>query len=271
MKTEETTLKDLMNPGAAEDFFARRVMPPFEPDADPGVFNLANALWLMELSRLVYRRNPSEPNPHPSPRSKFLVSHNLEEIAFLNRTDPTADTQAILVQSTSGPKWAALVFRGTEQKPTDVITDLLLSVPLLGHGPIVHRGFRHALDIVWDDIEAALTKIHDVPLFMTGHSLGAALATLAPARPLPQKPRAVYTFGSPLVGNHAFIETLKDIPIHRVVDDIDGVTFVPPPKFGYAHVGEVRHLFEDPEPPTLLHADKPAFDHAPVNYVDRMR
>jgi hypothetical protein len=37
------------------------------------------------------------------------------------------------------------------------------------------------------------------------------------------------------------------------------------------HVGEVRHLSEDPEPPLLLHAEKLGFDHAPVNYVDRLK
>jgi hypothetical protein len=265
MRTEETTLNDLMNPGAADDFFARRPMDPFDPAADPARFSLPNALWLMELSRLVYRRNPDqELKPHSSPRSKFL-GPKLEEIKFFN--DDKADTQAMLVQPTTAPKWAALVFRGTEQKVADVISDLGLSVPLLRKEAIVHRGFKRALDVVWDEIKSSLDQLGDVPLFMTGHSLGAALATLAAAR---HPPRAVYTFGSPLVGNHAFVETLNGVPIHRVVDDIDGVTFVPPPLLGYEHVGKVRHLSEDPEPSLLLHAEKVAFDHAPVNYVDRL-
>jgi len=51
---------------------------------------------------------------------------------------------------------------------------------------------------------------------------------------------------------------------------INTTTFVPPSQLGYEHVGEVRHLFEDPEPPLLLHAEKLGFDHAPVNYVDRL-
>jgi hypothetical protein len=271
MRTEDTTLKDLMNPGAAEDFFARPPrppMPPFDPAADPFRFSLPNALWLMELSRLVYRRDPDqEPNPHPSKRSTFLERQNLKEIKFFTKQDRIADTQAILVRSTNDPQWAALVFRGTEQKATDVISDLALSVPLLRKEPIVHRGFQHALDVVWDEIKSELEKLGDVPLFMTGHSLGAALATLAAAR---HTPRAVYTFGSPLVGNHAFTQTLKDLPIHRVVDDLDGVTFVPPPQLGYEHVGKLRHLAEVPPPPLSLHAEKVAFDHAPVNYVDRL-
>jgi hypothetical protein len=264
MRTEETTVEDLTNPGAAEDFFTRRRMDPFEPDQT--AFSVANAVWLMELSRLVYRRDPSETKPHRTARRGFLESHGLVESAFFSRADATADTQAMLVQSTSAPAWAALVFRGTERNATDVISDLRLSLPLIGSGVIVHRGFSHALDIVWDDIARALANVH-VPLFMSGHSLGAALATLAAAR---HTPRAVYTFGSPLVGNAAFVRTLSNVPIHRVVDDIDGVTFVPPPAFGYLHAGVERCLRENPEPPLLHRATKPGFDHAPVNYVDRL-
>jgi len=266
MRTEDTTLKDLMNPGAADDFFARRMMNPFDPIADPGQFSLPNALWLMELSLLVYRRNPSGPsaeqNPHSSTRSTFLEPHKLNEVRFFNRRQDTSDTQAILVRSTDGPPWAALVFRGTEQNPVDVLSDL--NVAVIDN---VHGGFKQALDVVWDEIAAELKSLKDVPLFMTGHSLGAALATLAAAR---HTPRAVYTFGSPLVGKRTFVETLHGVPIHCVVDDSDGVTLVPP-HVGFEHVGVLRHLTEHPEPPLFLHAEKVAFDHAPVNYVDRMR
>jgi len=259
-----------MNPGAAEDFFARRTgtMAPIDLETDPARFSLPNALWLMELSRLVYRREPSEPNPHASPRSKFLGPQNLEEIRFFNKSKGTVDTQAVLVQSTSAPKWAALVFRGTERKPVDVITDLEISPRLRSTDPVVHEGFKKALDVVWDEIKTELEKLEGVPLFMTGHSLGAALATLAAAR---HTPRAVYTFGSPLVGNHAFAQTLNGIPIHRIVDDLDGVTFLPPAQLGYIHVGELRHLFENPEPSLFHYPEKIGFDHAPVNYVDRMQ
>src|SRR5258708_23527747 len=165
MRPEETQLKDLINRGEAEDFFTRRTMDRFDPNA--AGFSLPNAVWLMELPGLVYRREAPEPNPHPSPRSKFLGPQKLEEIAFFNKQDATADTQAMLVQSTNAPKWAALVFRGTEQKVTYLISDLELSIPLLGHGPIVHRGFKHALDIVWDDIKTALDQpaLQGIPLF----------------------------------------------------------------------------------------------------------
>src|SRR5262249_14299388 len=111
--------------------------------------------------------------------------------------------------------------------------------------------------------------------FYTGHSLGAALATLAATRRAPQ---AVYTFGSPRVGKEAFVRSLMSIPIYRVVDDEDVVTRVPPEILGFRHVGEV-HTLKEPEvtsfPPVVQHPPlsrppKPLADHAPVNYVDRI-
>ena len=71
------------------------------------------------------------------------------------------------------------------------------------------------------------------PIFYTGHSLGAAFATLAVAR---YPPRAVYTFGSPRVGNEAFAASLQVVPIHRVVDNKDAVVLLPPEAMGFRHV-----------------------------------
>jgi triacylglycerol lipase len=266
MDTTSTTFKDLTEPGEAVDFFGRRKFPPFEPDAKG--FSAANALWLMELSRLVYRRDVEEGVSIVPPRSSFLRNAGLEQVEFFNKTDLTADTQGMLVRSIEEPRWAALVFRGSEKNVKDWLGNLMMhSVPVGGEGVRVHEGFEHALEIVWEKVAEALATLGDVPLFFTGHSLGAALATIAASR---HAPRAVYTFGSPLVGNHHFAEALKDVAIYRIVDDIDAVTFAPPPFLGYLHVGEEKKLSEAPRPPFYLFAEKPFFDHAPVNYVDRL-
>jgi triacylglycerol lipase len=255
--TKDTKLDDLTNPGAANDFFTRRALPPFEPDATS--FSVANALWLIELSRLVYRRSNIVP-----PRTSFLRQAELEEVRFFD--EPRTDTQAMLVRSTRDPKWAALVFRGTERRFKDIITDLnTISVRVSGNVR-VHEGFELAIEAVWPQIAPVLATIN-VPLFFTGHSLGAALATLAATR---LAPRAVYTFGSPRVGNAEFAKTLKDVPIFRVVDDTDEVTHLPPPVFGFSHVGNLHQLTENPQPPLRLLLEKKALDHAPVNYVDRL-
>ena len=76
----------------------------------------------------------------------------------------------------------------------------------------VHRGFLESLDHLWPDVEQGLSPAvladlqGGVPLYVTGHSKGAAVAQLAAYR-LARKgipPAAVYTFAGPRPGNAAF-------------------------------------------------------------------
>ena len=223
-------------------------------DTTPGPFSRINAWWLADASLLSYW-------PPEAARQIFNDQAHLDSVAIQR-----LDTQAYVV---SNHAFTLVAFRGTQPDSLiDILSDARIALkPWDVRGERVHEGFMGALDVVWDDIVAALTPLADRPVWFTGHSLGAALATLCIAR---HTPRAVYTFGSPLVGNRAFGETLKGVPIFRVVDDIDGVTMVPPPILGYLHVGEEHKLSETPEPPLPIRAEKLAFDHAPVNYVDRL-
>lgn len=262
-----TTWQDLLHPGDATDFFSRREFSPFDPNANG--YNRDNALWLAELSRLVYRHDKEENNPPPQPtQTSFLQKAGFTQRQFF--LSQKMDTQAMLVEFGGPIPFSVLAFRGTEQSFKDLITDLKTGIPPFGKPEIVvHKGFQEALDSIWNEIDSALALL-SCPVFYTGHSLGAALATLAAAKRLPQ---AVYTFGSPRVGNRAFVSSLGDIPIYRTVDDKDIVTFLPPEIMGFRHAGtehrliapssvfSLRQLFD---PPKLL------ADHAPINYVDRI-
>lgn len=262
-----TTWDELLHPGDAVDFFQRRKFPPFSP-GDKN-YNPGNALWLAELSRLVYRHDLEEDKPPPKPtRSRFLYNTGLQQLDFFLST--ATDTQAMLVAPMDGPKFAALVFRGTEANGKDFLTDLELGkLGVAGKKIDVHEGFREALDSVWSKIDDSLSGL-DCPLFFTGHSLGAALATLAAAR---RQPSALYTFGSPKVGNQAFVDSLAATRIYRVVDDEDIVATLPP-GLGYVHAGAEQRLLAPPKTKLIEHLfdpPKPLADHAPVNYVDRIR
>jgi hypothetical protein len=81
------------------------------------------------------------------------------------------------------------------------------------------------------------------------------------------------------VGNEAFVTSLQDVPVHRVVDNKDGAALLPPEAMGFRHVGLLQLLMEpqaEDKPPSFLELlrvfEKPPrllADHAPVNYVDR--
>jgi hypothetical protein len=279
MTRSKTTWQDLLRPGDAQDFFSRIPFPPFDPSISE--YSQTNASWLAELCRLVYRHDVEEDATPPQPtRTTFLHSAQLRQRRFFqSKSGVRSDTQALLVTSGEPPRFAVLVFRGTEQRLKDFISDLEIGLPPLGNEIDVHDGFERALDSVWPEIDREL-KTLACPLFYTGHSLGAALATLAAER---RAPRAVYTLGSPRVGNQAFVTSLRNVTIHRVVDDLDVVATVPPEGLGFRHAGiEVR--LAEPAPIAssgflgrllqrlagLFGPPKFLADHAPINYVDRI-
>ncbi len=154
------------------------------------------------------------------------------------------DTQAFLAQSDDG--YAVLAFRGTEvSKREDMKIDIEATRVSVLDGRI-HAGFRIAYESVAKEIEASILKLKDTPLYITGHSLGAALATVATQR-LEHNPRireiiaACYTFGSPRVGDSHYDIEFKS-PIYRVVNTTDIVTIIPLLAMGYIHIGDVRFL-----------------------------
>lgn len=188
-------------------------------------------------------------------------------------------------------KLAAVAFRGTDKDdPTDLGDDVnALCVPWEGGGK-VHCGFRDGLAKVLPALDNALKSVSGRLLF-TGHSLGAALATLLAGI---KTPDALYTFGSPRVGDADFVATLSSVKNFRYVDCCDIVTRVPPKEVGYLHLGKPYYIAQDRsvsfdpgdsfirndrieaffEYPLKYHAWKTEnvgvrelADHAPVNYV----
>ena len=154
------------------------------------------------------------------------------------------DTQAFLAQSNDG--YAVLAFRGTEiSKREDMKIDAQAARISVLDGRI-HTGFKIAYDSVADEIEKSVLKLGDIPLYITGHSLGAALATVCTQRlehhfRIREKIAACYTFGSPRVGDQHYDIEFKS-PIYRVVNTTDIVTIIPLLAMGYVHIGDIRYL-----------------------------
>ncbi len=112
----------------------------------------------------------------------------------------------------------------------------------------VHRGFRTYTDKIWEPIKAHISPIKNKDIWFTGHSLGAAMATLMARRcvlDISMRVPTLFTYGSPRVGNRAYInEFNSQITHHRWVNDGDIVTKVPFVPF-YYHCGTMHHIGSD--------------------------
>ena len=143
------------------------------------------------------------------------------------------DTQGYIAvkRADHGHGMAVLAFRGTQQVK-DWMTNLDAATTqvcssggkVLGN---VHRGFNHAFLSVREQIDPLLEGDEDLPLFITGHSLGGALATLATWYLNGDSLAACYTFGAPRVGDAGLMDRFRT-PVYRLVNGVDPVPFVPP-------------------------------------------
>ncbi len=142
-----------------------------------------------------------------------------------------------------------VAFRGTEpDKLKDWMSDLDIQF-VEGPFGLVHCGFNLALSHVWDELNACITAFQDKgqSLWVTGHSLGAALATLAAARwrEADRPVHGLYSFGGPRVGNRAFERTFdQDFGARnfRFVNNADLVTRVPLRAMGFSHAGTLLYF-----------------------------
>jgi triacylglycerol lipase len=145
--------------------------------------------------------------------------------------------QGYLLKHSESKDEYVLSFRGTESAG-DVLADLKARMKSEAEGVKVHRGFKGELDKLWPSIEKALAGVDR--LYVTGHSLGAAMATIAAGR-MQHKVLALVTFGSPRVGTREFVNGLK-VPHERVQNNCDDVTKVPLLLMGYRHHGTHRYM-----------------------------
>jgi hypothetical protein len=193
----------------------------------------------------------------------------------------------------SGKKLAVVAFRGTDAAdPTDLAEDAEFLQTKWDWGGHVHRGFAAALDHIRLPLTAELKQVQGRVLF-TGHSLGAAMATLLASIRLPD---FLYTFGSPRVGDGEFVSALNGLANRRFVDCCDIVARIPPESLlgmNYAHYGPAYYIDRTRQVTTTLSeseiekdrlaaaseyvvkyawrngnvAVRELADHAPINYL----
>jgi hypothetical protein len=198
---------------------------------DPGARSVtrANAWWLAEAALLSYW-DPGEATARfgAAGLSAEIVDHG--------------GTQAYVAAM---PGAVIVTFRGTEpDQLVDSLADARIALVPWTHGA-VHAGFRDALERVWTPLVEKLTPLAGSrAVWFSGHSLGAALATLAADR-FPAT-AGVCTLGSPRVGDRRFAAAFDHRfgdRAARYVNDTDIVTHLPTPlPLPYQHVGRLRQI-----------------------------
>ncbi len=223
----------------ARDYFKdknRFLKPPIHRAA----YSDRMAWILSSMSHLVYDRFEDDKRTGELLKAK-LIGGGFSLLETFN-SDET-DTQALLA---GNDEYLVLAFRGTElTRLQDLKTDaMVVKIPTIEGR--VHGGFHRAYESVAGRIVESLERAGDLPVYLTGHSLGAALATVATQslerdRRFTDRIAACYTFGSPRVGNDQFDREFKS-PIYRVINNTDIITVIPLLAMGYIHIGDIRFL-----------------------------
>ena len=135
--------------------------------------------------------------------------------------------------------------RGTEPNEwNDIRADVNAVAVLTETFGRVHKGFMQEVDDLWPMLEDALVENRKT-LWFAGHSLGGAMATICAGRcylsEIESMPKALYTYGSPRVGDKRFVNFVE-LDHSRWVNNNDIVTRVPPAWMGYRHAGKELYL-----------------------------
>jgi triacylglycerol lipase len=137
----------------------------------------------------------------------------------------------------------AICFRGTEPSElSDILADLNALPKKSMTDGWVHRGFRGELDKLWNDVKKYVQVNKEKTLYICGHSLGAAMATICTSRVEEFKHvEELYTYGSPRAGTASFVNGIRTTH-WRFVNNNDIVTAVPLALMGYKHHGHLVYI-----------------------------
>lgn len=224
-----------------------------------------NAYWMARLSKEVYLTT-SDIDQKPNEQA-ILSSIKEDDSGFKSVTGYDRNSaQAAVVEHQD---YICIAFRGTNEIEDWIDNINAFSVKeLFGE---FHRGFYNSVQDLWQEIDKTVKKFqseHSRPIFITGHSLGGAMATVAAAKLIHEdKPfTSVYTFGQPRAltrdTSRLFNAECKG-RYFRFHNNNDIVTRVPARLMGYSHVGTYLYITEEGE----IHQDVGKWFRF-VDYVD---
>jgi hypothetical protein len=208
---------------------------------------------LARVSHFVYSDALGSPSQHRNAFRNQMTEWGMWGVEFVENRD-----QHVMAAVIWGRDLVLVVFRGSESHTTthcflqvfdfgvcagystNWLTNLsyrpMQPRPAWGEGVAVHPGFVGALDLVHAGIRDRVAEVltSERRLFVAGHSLGGALATLFAFRVAAEDGlpvQGVYTFGAPRVGNVPFAvryERLVGARTHRWQNRSDPAPAVPP-------------------------------------------
>jgi hypothetical protein len=205
-------------------------------------FEIGNARAMAWMSQLAYETD------EPEKIAKILQSFGLALVeggVLVEESKtvlPKASTHCFVA---SHPMAVIVAFAGTD--PVSLANWISDFDAHLDVTTDTAEGYEVAADVVWSELKQLLEQC--VPpggkVFVTGHSLGGALAALIANRigtELQADVDAVYTFGMPRPGNKAFAELYNQqlgMRTYRLIHGDDIVPTVAPTSFGFRHLGRV--------------------------------
>ncbi|MFY8272584.1 lipase family protein [Pseudoalteromonas sp. SSDWG2] len=226
-----------------------------------------NAYWMAVLSDFVYLH--MEDSQRTPDKVGILTRLQALDSSFMDVVVASKNSaQGMMVEHQD---YFCLAFRGTDET-LDWI-DNVNAIPVSHLFGEFHRGFWNSVQDVWEILFGqyqmrAREPGNQKPLFLTGHSLGGAMATIAAAilceRDIPFS--SCYTFGQPRAMSKATAR-LFNVECHnrfyRFHNNNDIVTRVPARLMGYSHVGQYFYISEEKE----IHPE-PGFWFRFIDYLD---
>jgi hypothetical protein len=197
------TWNNLFYPPTDYRYFENSDRFDFEPGAKD--FSWRNAWWLADAALLAYVKNWDDV------MSILTTGARFDSVKAIG-ADAGKSTKGFFASRSGPAAFAVVAFRGTDRDDPRNAATHAETLAESKDGYSVHRGFSVALNQVWDsEVRPALADFigahPGAAVYFTGHSLGAALATIAVAR-FGGGTCGLYTIGSPRVGDDRFVTTV---------------------------------------------------------------
>lgn len=189
-----------------------------------------------ETARLSYFKFEKDPQSHDIIESAMAIVGYAHVEYFSGKV---TGSQAFTALHDNGTD-AIIAFRGTQPNDIrDVTIDLEIPRVPWPAGGSVHGGFARSFGEISDAVRAWRERNAGRRVTMTGHSLGAGLATLCATV---FKSGTLVTIGSSRVGDAAFAALFSNVQVHRYVGCCDIVTSLPTERAGFVHVGDGLYI-----------------------------